>query len=114
MKLFALGGAGKICRETVEDAVQFGNFKKITIGDFNIKEAEKVAQNLDTANLDVIFADVYKKNVGIPMAIAAILIAQDKFSGIGALYPEYVFDPAEVFGELKKRNIFIHEDIEEL
>ena len=50
----------------------------------------------------------YTRNVGIPMSIAAQLILQGKYSGSGALYPEFVFNPNHVFEELAKREIYIH------
>jgi saccharopine dehydrogenase-like NADP-dependent oxidoreductase len=50
----------------------------------------------------------YTRNVGIPMGIAAQLIAQGKYKGVGALFPEFVFDPEIFFSELAKRQIFIH------
>jgi lysine 6-dehydrogenase len=50
----------------------------------------------------------YTRNVGIPMGIAAQLIAQGKYKGEGALFPEFVFDPEIFFSELAKRQIFIH------
>ena len=55
----------------------------------------------------------YTRNVGIPMSIAAQLILQGKYTGSGALYPEFVFNPGHVFSELAKRDIFIH-TIEEI
>jgi lysine 6-dehydrogenase len=50
----------------------------------------------------------YTRNVGIPMGIAAQLIAQGKYKGEGALFPEFVFDPEIIFKELAKRQIYIH------
>ena len=54
----------------------------------------------------------YTRNVGIPMGIAAQLIAQGKYKGVGALYPEFVFNPETVFEELAKRQIYIHTEEE--
>lgn len=56
----------------------------------------------------------YTRNVGIPMAIGAQLIATGKAKGTGALIPEKVFQPQDIFDELQKRNIHIHEEITEL
>ncbi len=50
----------------------------------------------------------YTRNVGIPMSIAAQLILQGRYTGSGALYPEFVFNPAIFFEELAKRDIYIH------
>jgi len=56
----------------------------------------------------------YTRNVGIPMSIAAQLIAQGRVleNRTGLLIPEYAFDPKDVFAELEKRDIYIHETIE--
>ena len=56
----------------------------------------------------------YTRNVGIPMAIAVKLIAEGKVRDTGLLIPEYAFDPKDVFDELEKREIYIHEEINEL
>lgn len=58
MKVFCLGAAGRISRESVLDLVEHSNFDKITIGDYNVEEAEKVAQWLGDARVDVVKADV--------------------------------------------------------
>jgi lysine 6-dehydrogenase len=60
MKIFALGGAGKICRESVLDLVQFGTFNKLTIGDFNIAAAKETAEWLNHPKVD--FASIDVKN----------------------------------------------------
>lgn len=54
----------------------------------------------------------YTRNVGIPMGIAAQLIAQGKYKGEGVQYPEFVFDPETVFEELAKREIYVHSETE--
>jgi hypothetical protein len=38
MRLFCLGGAGRICREAVLDCVQFSQFERITVGDRDEEE----------------------------------------------------------------------------
>lgn len=53
----------------------------------------------------------YTRCVGIPLSIGAQLIAAGKVKGAGTLSPELAFDPAEVFKELEKRDIMIHEQI---
>ncbi|MBC8568667.1 saccharopine dehydrogenase NADP-binding domain-containing protein [Mogibacterium sp. NSJ-24] len=58
MKVFCLGAAGRISRESVMDLVQYSDFDTITIGDYNVEEAEKVAQWLDDDRVDVVKADV--------------------------------------------------------
>ena len=52
----------------------------------------------------------YTKNVGIPLSIAAQLLAQGKVKSSGILIPENAFEPEIIFKELKKRDIFMHEE----
>ncbi len=51
----------------------------------------------------------YTRNVGIPMSIGAQIIAKGKVKSTGVLAPEQAFNPAEIFRELEKRQIFVHE-----
>lgn len=60
MKVFCLGAAGRISRESVLDLVQYSEFEKITIGDYNYEEALKVAQWLNDPRVDVVQIDVTK------------------------------------------------------
>ncbi|WP_103104595.1 saccharopine dehydrogenase family protein [Brevibacillus reuszeri] len=53
----------------------------------------------------------YTRNVGIPMAVATEMIAKGMVKKTGVLIPEEAFEPAEVFAELEKRGIFMHEEI---
>jgi len=43
MKVFCLGGAGRICREAVFELAATGEFNEIVIGDFDLGEARRVA-----------------------------------------------------------------------
>ncbi|MET3288664.1 UNVERIFIED_CONTAM: lysine 6-dehydrogenase [Brevibacillus sp. OAP136] len=56
----------------------------------------------------------YTRNVGIPMAIATEMIARGQVNATGVITPEEAFDPTVVFRELEKRQIFIHEEVQEL
>ena len=56
----------------------------------------------------------YTRCVGIPMAVGAHLMAQGKVARTGCIIPEHAFAPLDVFAELEKRDILIHEDIEEI
>ncbi|MCM3593026.1 saccharopine dehydrogenase family protein [Brevibacillus borstelensis] len=56
----------------------------------------------------------YTRNVGIPMAIATELIAKGRVKGTGVLIPEEAFNPAEIFAELEKRGIHMHEEVTQL
>lgn len=60
MKVFCLGAAGRISRESVLDLVQHSSFKKITIGDYNLAEAQAVADWLNDPRVDVVQIDVTK------------------------------------------------------
>jgi saccharopine dehydrogenase-like NADP-dependent oxidoreductase len=51
----------------------------------------------------------YTRNVGIPLAIAAEYLAWGRVKKTGVLIPEEAFIPEDIFGELKKRYIFVHE-----
>ncbi len=51
----------------------------------------------------------YTRSVAVPMAVGVQLIAQGKAKGCGVVIPEHAFDPADVFPELEKRGILIHE-----
>lgn len=56
----------------------------------------------------------YTRNVGIPMSIGAAIIARGEVKNTGVLAPEQAFNPAEIFRELERRQIFVHEKIEVL
>lgn len=60
MKVFCLGAAGRISRESVLDLVEHSEFEKITIGDYNYEEACEVAQWLKDDRVDVVKIDVTK------------------------------------------------------
>jgi saccharopine dehydrogenase-like NADP-dependent oxidoreductase len=61
MKVLCLGGAGKICREAALDLVEFSNFEKITIGDFNVKAGQEVVEWLSDPRVDFKKVDVNDK-----------------------------------------------------
>ena len=56
----------------------------------------------------------YTRCVGIPMGIATDSIVRGKVKGYGVITPEFAFDPAEIFKELEKRRILVHEKLEEI
>ena len=58
MKVFCLGAAGRISRESALDLVQHSSFEKITIGDYNYEEACKVAEWLNDSRVNVVKIDV--------------------------------------------------------
>ncbi|MFJ8256466.1 saccharopine dehydrogenase family protein [Peribacillus asahii] len=59
MKVFCLGGAGKICREAILDLVQYSSFEKITVADFNEEEGRKVVKWLNDSRVDFVKVNVF-------------------------------------------------------
>lgn len=66
MKIFCLGGAGRICREAVLDLVQFSDFEQITIADSNEAEARRVMAQLNDLRVNFIKVDAknHRETVG--------------------------------------------------
>jgi len=58
MKIFCLGGAGRICREAVLDLVQFSDFERITVADSNESEGRQVVAWLNDPRVDFVRMDV--------------------------------------------------------
>lgn len=56
----------------------------------------------------------YTRNVGIPFAIGAALLAKGMVKGAGVITPEEAFAPPIVFTELEKRQLRIHNQIQEV
>lgn len=54
----------------------------------------------------------YTRCVGIPMGIAAQIVARGRVKTTGVVMPEFAFDPEEIFRELEKRQILIHIQVE--
>lgn len=67
MKIFAIGGAGKICRESALDLVQFGSFDRLTIGDTNVQAAKETAEWLNHPAVDHAFINVRNKKESIEL-----------------------------------------------
>jgi saccharopine dehydrogenase-like NADP-dependent oxidoreductase len=59
MKVFCLGGAGKICREAILDLVEHSKFEKITVADFNEEEGMKVVEWLNDPRVDFVKVNVF-------------------------------------------------------
>ncbi|MGG4489665.1 saccharopine dehydrogenase family protein [Metabacillus idriensis] len=59
MKVFCLGGAGKICREAILDLVEHSEFEKITVADFNEEEGRKVVEWLNDPRVDFVKVNVF-------------------------------------------------------
>ena len=58
MKVFCLGGAGRICRESILDLVEFSDFKQITVADSNEEAGRKVVAWLNNPRVDFVKVDV--------------------------------------------------------
>lgn len=56
----------------------------------------------------------YTRCVAIPLSIGAQILASGKVKETGVVIPELAFHPSEVFQELEKRRIFIHQEINRL
>ncbi|WP_191559663.1 saccharopine dehydrogenase family protein [Metabacillus idriensis] len=59
MKVFCLGGAGKICREAILDLVEHSKFERITVADFNEEEGMKVVEWLNDPRVDFVKVNVF-------------------------------------------------------
>ena len=57
MKILSLGGAGAVCRHATRDLVQFSDFDRIVIGDWDVAAAEALAAELDDPRLQVLKID---------------------------------------------------------
>ena len=60
MKIFCLGAAGKISRESVLDLLQSGNPTRVTIGDTDEARGREVVAWLDDDRVDFVLADVFQ------------------------------------------------------
>jgi saccharopine dehydrogenase-like NADP-dependent oxidoreductase len=67
MKLFCLGGAGRICREAVLDCVQFSEFDRITIGDLDEEEGRRVVTWLGDPRVDFHRVDVTQRQATVDL-----------------------------------------------
>lgn len=61
MRVLCLGGAGRICRESAYDLVQFSGFQKITIGDYNEKAGQEVVEWLNDPRVNFKKLDVHNR-----------------------------------------------------
>jgi saccharopine dehydrogenase-like NADP-dependent oxidoreductase len=52
----------------------------------------------------------YTRSVAIPFSVGAQMILEGKARAIGTVAPEQAFDPSEVFEQLGKRGVLIHEE----
>ena len=61
MKVFCLGGAGRICREAILDLVQFSDATRITVADVNEAAGREVVEWLNDPRVDFVRADVEQR-----------------------------------------------------
>ena len=54
----------------------------------------------------------YTRNVGIPLAVGAVLLGSGQVTAAGVLTPEEAFAPATILAELRRRGLVIHERVE--
>lgn len=65
MKVFCLGGAGKICSEAVRDLVEFSDVDKITVGDANPDAGHALVEELQDARVDFLPIDITNREQAI-------------------------------------------------
>ena len=53
----------------------------------------------------------YTRNVGLPLAIGAVMLAEGRVKRSGIPTPEEAFDPVAIFSALRQRRMFIHQEI---
>jgi saccharopine dehydrogenase-like NADP-dependent oxidoreductase len=53
----------------------------------------------------------YTRNVGIPLAIGALMILRGQAHGVGAVAPELAFEPEAIFDELAKRDMHVQHQV---
>ena len=58
VKAFCLGGAGKICSESVRDLAQFSDFERITVADVNEPDGRAVVAACDDPRVDFLRVDI--------------------------------------------------------
>ncbi|AZU62805.1 saccharopine dehydrogenase family protein [Neobacillus mesonae] len=59
MKVFCLGGAGRICREAVLDLVEYSEFDAITIADFNEEIGLELVRELNDPRVSFVKVNVF-------------------------------------------------------
>jgi lysine 6-dehydrogenase len=57
MKVLSLGGAGAVCQHATRDLAGFSDFDQITIGDYDVAAAEKLAAEIGDPRLQVLKVD---------------------------------------------------------
>lgn len=62
MKVFCLGAAGKISRESVLDLLQSDRVERVTIGDNNESAGQEVLAWLEDDRVDFVKADVFQSD----------------------------------------------------
>ena len=65
MKVFCLGGAGKICSEAVRDLVEFSGVERITLGDLRKEPCVALVDALGDSRVDWVQLDISKKEEAI-------------------------------------------------
>lgn len=62
MRIFCLGGAGRICREAILDLVLFSNASRITVSDVDEAAAHEVVSWLNDPRVDFVPTDVRQRS----------------------------------------------------
>ena len=64
MKILCLGAGGKISRESAYDLVEYSDFEKITIADYNAQAGLAVVEWLDDPRVDFLKIGHHRSPVG--------------------------------------------------
>ena len=83
MKALCLGGAGKICRESVYDILQCSDYNKITVADVSEGAGLAVVAWLDDHRVYFMKVDVYDREKTVNLGAAQLIVA----AGAGAADP---------------------------
>ncbi|MHA1228735.1 MAG: saccharopine dehydrogenase family protein, partial [Candidatus Hodarchaeales archaeon] len=105
MKLLILGAAGDMGSYLLRDAVEFGNWESITIGDINEKRVNKLLRELNNSKISYSRVDAFNHNELVELMKKHDIVC----SAIG---PFYIFGPKVVKAaiEAKKPLIDICDD----
>ena len=65
MKVLCLGGAGRICRESAYDMLEYGDIEKLTIADYDPQAGKEVAEWLGNPRVDFKTIDVTEHDAAV-------------------------------------------------
>ena len=117
-RAMGLKGYRELKNRVLEDYAKTGGSKEERILDYPVKREDKLVESEQgkttqlygyALHIEVVgYKDGIKKQ-GIPLSIAAQQLAKGNVKGTGILIPEEAFEPQQIFDELEKRGIYMHE-----